>query len=130
MTFSNGTSTPKIAYDYEVGINSSNTTDTMKIGLMYVSDYGYAASNSSWTTELFYYGNVVNNNWLYLGSVEWTITRRTDTSIHAFSVLVNGSALANISVIREYAIRPCFYLTSDVIYVGGTGTKSDPIKLN
>ncbi|HIU11669.1 MAG TPA: hypothetical protein IAB65_03100 [Candidatus Onthocola stercorigallinarum] len=30
----------------------------------------------------------------------------------------------------EYnAIRPCFYLTSDVTYVSGSGTSYDPIRI-
>ena len=42
----------KTAYNYELGNNSSSTTYNAKIGLMYVSDYGYAASPANWRTTL------------------------------------------------------------------------------
>ena len=60
--------TPKIAYDYEVGSNSSVTIDTFKVGLMYVSDYGFATLPDYWTTDLYYYNiDAFTETWLYLG---------------------------------------------------------------
>ena len=50
MTSANGYGNgAKTAYNYEVGSSSSSTTDSMKIGLMYVSDYYYGATNTYWT---------------------------------------------------------------------------------
>ncbi|MEG1142953.1 MAG: DUF6273 domain-containing protein, partial [Clostridia bacterium] len=43
MTYENGTAAPATAYNYEVGPNKANVTFNGKIGLMYVSDYGFAA---------------------------------------------------------------------------------------
>ncbi|CDF20948.1 unknown [Clostridium sp. CAG:609] len=51
---------PSITYknkikDIEIGQNSTdgkNTSDLMKIGLMYESDYGFAAEPSAWFTTL------------------------------------------------------------------------------
>ena len=43
---------PKTAYQYEVGSSASTTTYDAKIGLMYVSDYGFAADQSGWTTKI------------------------------------------------------------------------------
>lgn len=34
------------------------STGTSKVGLMYVSDYGFAASPSAWTTDLYSYAKV------------------------------------------------------------------------
>ena len=67
--------TAKQYYNVEVGSSSNSTTDSMKIGLMYVSDYGFAASNNYWTTALYNYSSATSLNWLYLGNEEWTIAR-------------------------------------------------------
>ncbi len=125
---SNGTA--KTAYNYEIGSNSSSTTDSMKIGLMYVSDYGFAASNSYWTTILYNYdGGAQNNNWMYLGSTEWTISRTSDGSFNAFGVYSSGVVNLVSSVSFAYAVRPSFYLTSSVNYVSGSGSSADPIRI-
>ena len=122
----------KTAYDYEVGSNSSGATDSMKIGLMYVSDYGYATSPSYWTTTLYYYGNgAQNDNWMYLSVNEWTISRGLDNSNNAFHVSSTGFVNSYFSLVTiSRAIRPCFYLNSDVQYASGSGTSSDPIRIN
>jgi len=57
---------------------------------MYVSDYGFAASPESWTTIMNDYHKVVNNNWMYMGAWEWTISRNADFSDSAFGVLSDG----------------------------------------
>src|SRR5699024_1167626 len=66
--------TPKIFYNSE----STGTTYNAKVGLMYVSDYGYAASSNYWTTLMNSYNNAINNNWMYSNLNEWTITSSTD----------------------------------------------------
>ncbi len=129
MSYSNGTGTPQTAYNYEVGANSSSTTYNAKIGLMYVSDYGFAASSTYWSTDLESYNSATSNNWLYLGSNEWTIFRRSDDSDDAFGV--NSGVVSNFTVYGyPLAVRPVFYLTSSTTYVSGSGTSSDPIRLS
>ena len=66
--------TAKVFYDGErnnAGPGSNPTTYTDEIGLMYPSDYGYAASPENWNTILYNYDNDTNrnNNWMYMGSV-------------------------------------------------------------
>ena len=129
MTSSYGYSTPRTAYNYEVGANSSSTTDTMKIGLMYVSDYGFAASNTYWSTNLSSYNSATSNNWLYLGSYEWTISRNSDYSNYAFLVISPGY-VNNNNVLFSYGVRPVFYLTSSTTYVSGSGSSADPVRIN
>ena len=118
--------TPKVAYNNEVGSSSSSTTDSMKIGLMYVSDYGYAASRANWTKSLDKYYNVTYDNWMYLGSIEWTISQNSDSSSAAFRVYSDGR-ITSYDLINSFAVRPCFYLTSTTEYVSGSGAQSDPI---
>ena len=127
----------QIAYNYEVGINSINTINSAKIGLMYVSDYGYAAGSNYWSIILYDYESTINDNWLYLGFDEWTITRRSDRSNTSQAYYIRSigdinsyvnDGVGNLSNI--FNIRPTLYLNSDVTYVSGSGTQSDPIRIN
>ncbi len=129
MSWSNGIDPTQIAYNYEVGVNSSSTTYSAKIGLMYVSDYGFAASNAYWSTDLIEYGSssIKPNNWLYLGSDEWTISRTSDDPVDAF--IVNAGSVNDNDVRFSRAVRPCFYLISSTQYISGTGTESDPFRI-
>ena len=120
--------TAKEYYNTEIGSSSSNTTDSMKVGLMYVSDYGYAAAPSNWTTALRDYDSATNTNWLYLGSNEWTISRRSDNTHSAFYVSSRGFVNTD-NVAGPGAVSPAFYLESSVVLTGGTGNSSDPYKI-
>ena len=122
--------TAKNYYDREVGSSSSSTTDSMKIGLMYVSDYGFAASNSHWTTELYNYESATSDNWLYLGSNEWTISRSSGTPASAFRVDSSGYVNGYHDVYASIAVRPVFYLNSSINYVSGSGSSADPIRIS
>ena len=126
----NNSYTAKQYYDVEIGNSSSSTMDSMKIGLMYVSDYGFAASNSYWTTALYSYGSATSLNWLYLGDYEWTISPLSSDSRSVFNLNSNGN-LSYDSADQDlgYYARPVFYLKSNVEYNGGTGTESDPFTL-
>ena len=123
------TNTAKQYYDVEVGTGQSGYVETMKIGLMYVSDYGYGASPEKWTTAL-YEENYGTDNWLYLGTFEWLISRSTNYSNYAFDVSsVRGGYVYNDSVSFAAAVRPSFYLESNVEISSGTGTSTDPFIL-
>ncbi len=125
--------TAKGYFDTEVGSSSNSTTETMKIGLMYVSDYGFAASNNYWTTRLYSYGGEIkNNNWMYLGSNEWTISRDSSHLTSALYISSSGPVYdydLSYDVSNLLAVRPVFYLNSNVTYVSGTGTQSDPFRI-
>ena len=121
--------TAKDYYDTEVGTGQSGYEETMKIGLMYVSDYGYGASEEYWTTELSNYEQTVDSNWMYSGVIEWTISRTSDTTSRAFSVYSAGYVY-DYSVDKTNAVRPSFYLESDVTYASGSGSMTDPLKIN
>ena len=121
--------TAKDYYDTEVGTGQSGYEETMKIGLMYVSDYGYGASEEYWTTELNNYEPTVDSNWMYLGTYEWLISRNSDFTSSAFYVSDSGY-VNNYRVSSTYAVRPSFYLESDVTYASGSGSMTDPLKIN
>ena len=130
------TSVPKTAYQYEVGSSASTTTVDKKIGLMYVTDYYYSASPSAWTLVGYNssdatkdYRAATSTNWLYLGSYEWTISRNSDFTDFAFYVSSTGNVNSR-SVTLSYAVRPSFNLLSSTTYVSGSGSISDPVRVN
>ena len=137
-------SNAKNVYRYEIIYPATNTTDsakeyTAKIGLMYVSDYGFAAEPSAWTTTLYNYEGSVNDstikslNWMYMGLHEWSICRDASDSYRTIDINATGrvgNPTANYT--DDYnggGVRPTFYLNSDVIYKSGTGKSSDPIRI-
>ena len=95
---------------------------------MYVSDYGYAAAPSNWTTALYNYNRAESTNWLYLGDYEWTISRSSGGTHNVFDVGDSGSVYDG-TMAYAFAVRPSFYLESSVVLTGGTGNSSDPYRL-
>ena len=126
----------KTAYQDEIvspapGGDSSETEYPAKIGLMYVSDYGFAAAPSAWTSDMSVYGSskITSVNWMYMGLREWTISRFAGTAFYVNFVRNGGNPeyeYANVN----YAVRPVFYLSSSVNYASGSGSATDPITIN
>ena len=125
---------PSVVYQNEIKNPEDVSTNTLQIGLMYVSDYGFAASPSAWTTNLESYNSslITSVNWLYLGLKEWTITKAGVNYSNVYRIDDTGT------IIREYdrdngkegEIRPTFYLNSNIYYITGSGTYSDPIRIS
>ena len=109
---------------------STGTTYSAKIGLMYVSDYGFAASPSAWTTKMSTYSSARDNNWMYMGLYEWTISRDSYDSDYAFRVNTTGYLNFDPVYNNYRAVRPVFYLTSSITYNRGSGTAADPVRIN
>lgn len=95
----------KTQYDKE---KTSQTSTTLKIGLMYASDYGYA------------------NNWLFTKGYEWTMTAYS--SSHPVNVVYTGR-LNNYYAYSGYAVRPVLYLKSNVYVISGDGSEGNPYKI-
>ena len=129
-------SIPSIVYQNEIVGPVENTTYDAKIGLMYASDYGFAASPSAWTTALNNYdGNDANGtsittiNWMYMGYYDWMISRNSDYSSIAFIVTNDGNVNGN-RVSNNVGVRPSFNLSSSITYVSGSGSMSNQIRVN
>ena len=122
---------PKDLYNYERNPALVYDTSTYPasiddyIGLMYISDYGYASKTSTWATTTSTYIRASGNDWLYNGIYEWTITPSAASSYSAIRVGNSGSAGSG-SVYNGYAARPVLYLDSSVETISGTGTKANP----
>ena len=130
--------TPSEMYTAEI-TNATKTygpsDGTSKMGLMYVSDYGFAASPSAWTETLANYdGNDANGtliktiNWMYMGNYEWTISPYSSNSFSVFTLNDRGD-VNNFAAGADYGSRPVLYLKASVLYAGGLGTKDSPITL-
>ena len=148
MTGDNGAlSNAKTAYDYEVGANKDATPPvTSKIGLMYVSEYYYGATPDYWTLPGIDenghpnedqtawigedYSKAINDNWLYTGLFEWTISRRSGDSDHAFVVYGFGNLPGvDVGISIGVAVRPSFSLSSSIKFTSGEGAASSPIRV-
>ncbi len=127
----------KEAYENEIVNPAEDITYQDEIGLMYVSDYMYAVDPSGWQNVGYDssdtsndYCGIKGNNWIYMGDAEWTITRYSDTTDYAFGASTIGAMGYTTVDVGNYAIRPVFYLNSDVqIYEGHAGTASDPYRI-
>lgn len=114
-------------YDVEVGDSKvSSVYVNAKIGLMYISDFGYATTTN-------YYGRTLNtattNNWLFTsGQNTWFITRNSSSNNSQYYLTSSGT-INVASVSSSYQVRPCFYLNSNVKISSGTGTSSNPYRI-
>ena len=121
----------KQTYQNEIVSPAESTTYSAKIGLMYVSDYGYATSPSNWNTNLGSYNSttVRDNNWMWMGYYNWTISRCSGNTNNVFLVGDTGIVF-DAYVDFSLGVRPTFYLNSNVTLSGGNGTQSSPFRIN
>ena len=131
--------TPSEMYTEEI-TNATKTygpnDGTSKIGLVYASDYGFAASPSAWNTTLLdYSGNDANGtsittiNWMYMGFDECIMTPFSSNSSFVFSLYPDGQVSSDTAASSQSGSRPVLYLKASALYAGGSGTKDSPITL-
>ena len=107
-----------------------------KLGLMYVSDYGYASDNCE-TKALNDYNNsndlrICNNtNWLFnLKKLEATVTQYSNTSTSIHYIADNGIVVSTYQAsLAQTVVRPTLYLKSEVRIIDGDGTSTNPYTL-
>ena len=102
------------------------------VGLMYPSDYGYAAGNVCVTgTELFnYFGECSNKDWLYKTGVnQWLMSPYSGVSRGVLGVNFDGR-VGDDDSIYALAVGPVFYLSSSASITGGNGTLDAPYILS
>ena len=132
-------------YGYERGTTvytGRPTTWTGKVGLMYLSDYGYATSGGTtkdraaclanellnWDSSDF--SDCKGNDYLFdTDNWQWTLA---PYSADAYRVLVAsgvGGANYDYAAGDAFAVRPALFLKSNILVDKGTGAKSDPYRL-
>ena len=106
---------------------------TAKVGLMYASDYGYSVKNSSCnhsSTSLNSYNTTAcgGSAWLLKNGMEWTLSPNSSNANSVFRVLI-GEYVSNSDADSGLGARPVLYLNSNVYYLSGTGTITDPFQI-
>ena len=117
---------------YEMERNNSNTANyNAKIGLMYLSDFGYASNPNGWTVAYAASSHpYATDNWMFMGLDEWTLTVSLSIYYNPFVIKVSNDGYVDGDDTNIGAsARPVFYLNSNVEYNGGTGLSSDPYTL-
>ena len=138
--------TPLQFYSYERKIQNTTSNEFYngtnpnswvgKLGLMYLSDYGYASSNCE--NKKIYDSNSSSNdiracngtNWLYnIKANEWLLPQYASHGSIAFGVSSVGYANSYYVNYYQIAVRPVLYLISSAQITGGNGTSSSPYTL-
>jgi len=130
--------TPSNFYEDE---RSSSSNWVGKVGLIYISDYGYATSGgtttnketcldtpiSSWNAS--YVSDCRNNNWMFNGSSnKWTIVY--DSSLGTYAIYIsNDSTITSTNKTNSNSVFPTVYLKPDIQITGGNGTSTSPYEL-
>ena len=110
-----------------------------KVGLMTVSDYVKASTNSACTSVYAYnsisscYNNSATHNWIFAGPANktylWTSSPYSDSfADFVFRVYGDGS-IAGYIALRSSGVAPVLYLSSDIT-LSGEGTSSNPYILS
>ena len=122
-------------YDIERSSNvySGNTTSIVQnIGLLYVSDYGYAAGKKCSNVAVREF--LSNDSYLYRGT-KFFITPLSDSSdgilckIYTLKTDVANSTNGRWLKDASPDVYPTLYLKSEVEIVSGTGAQDDPFFL-
>ncbi len=125
-----------VVYGYERGTTRFDTRlplywDGM-IGLMYSSDFGYAAGNScvTGTSINSYERGCYQKDWLYISNInQWLMSPYSGTLDIVFIVLSSGYVRDGNSY-SVFSARPVFYLNSSASISKGDGTLNAPYILS
>ena len=120
-------------YGYERGTLRYSTFRPLywdgMVGLMYPSDYGYAAGNTcvNGTTLSIYNKGCMNKDWLYISyTYQWLISPYSGGSFGALGVYSSGFVVNGLNVYGVVSVSPVFYLTSSASITNGDGSLNNP----
>jgi len=118
--------TAELAYNNEI----ANQTVLGKVGLMNISDYGYAADSAYHASLLTSYNTkeVTSTNWLYNGAYEWSLTQYSLEEGAALRVGLSGASDIGYTL-NGLQMRPVVYLAPEVYIVNGIGTEDSPYRI-
>ena len=139
---SNGLASHWYGYERGTTVYSGHTTTwTGKVGLMYPSDYGYAASGGTtkdrtaclakelynWDTSDF--SDCKRNDYLYNSSLyQWTLAPYSANAYGVFRVGTDGGVYFNDARYVR-AVRPVLFLKSNIYLSAGNGSSEEPYQL-
>ena len=121
--------------------NGFSTTWTGKIGLIYVSDYGYASTDNECRNDIrtgvkanassmiYTDTKCKNNNWLHKQSTYWTLSSSYSSNKSVFYIFSLGTAHRAYTYISA-DVFPSLYLSSNVSISSGDGSSSNPYLLS
>ncbi len=123
-----------------VACTASDLEDNQYIGLIYTSDYFYAANPQYWNLPGWEnnnnaYNKAANDNWAYMGMYEWTILPARSNTNQVYVISGSGTIWSyneSLAIVHSnsLAIRPCFYLSDSTKVIKGNGTKENPYRLS
>ncbi len=108
---------------------SSTVIKNMKIGLMYVSDYGFSALPTNYTIG---FNSWVNKSWLVdVEEVLWTIDTVENAYTDRIDCKMNKSKCGIYSTFLSSSneVRPVFYLSDTTEINSGDGTSTNPYRI-
>ncbi len=127
--------TASMAYTAERGGVESTApgvhiTYTGNVGLIYMSDYGYAAEPNSWNTSMGGYtaNSIYLSDWLFNGEHQWSMVPNSSSSSYAWVLNSVGEGRNSRSCYGN-EVRPVLYLNSEVRITSGTGSETEPFLL-
>ncbi len=124
-----------------------------KVGLMSISDYGFATNGgstysratclayrmSSWDNATYKTNCAANSYLLYTGVTDtdpgsssvrqWTLNPYSSYNYREFYISIGNIAYASTST-DYYDVRPTLYLKPEMIYQSGTGTWNNPYQIS
>ena len=135
--YNNQTPLTNKMYGYERGTLRYNTDRPLywegMVGLMYPSDYGYAAGNTCVNgTRLYDYdGGCKNKDWLYISNTfQWLMSPDSSNSYGLFLVGYDGPVNYSSYSNNAFSVSPVFFLDSSASISDGEGTSAAPYILS
>jgi len=122
---------------YNGTLNAAVSEIKAAVGLMYPSDYGYAAYGDGCDNSVLlnnYSAGCVDVDWLSeefvnVNKREWLITPNASKLDWSYNMGVNGNVNASQHTDNRFIVRPTLYLKEDVTITGGTGSQENPYQI-
>ena len=103
--------------------------NNLKIGLINWGDYVYSYYPIYWNSDSFSYNVSLYNSWMYMGDMSYILESMDCTGlgdVPCVGLIAHNGEIFWATDAEFHTVRPTFYLNSDVSYIFGTGTSTDP----
>ena len=123
----------KISKSYSANIKTANNSEISetgyqaKVGLLSITDHGYAANPEYWSVDFKNWPAPPMLNWFSLGINELSLLSSEKGFVYPLSQSGRWNYLSDSSF--GSPVRPVFYLNSNVQYLSGVGTYDEPIRI-